>query len=186
MPNARLPYDIIVTTQPADVAYRGILDRLLNDVVPPMEVYRRTGVGNWASMRMLAPVIEAVSKNNTNKRNKLLREIGINYPVIFWTMYRHGLMHNDSMPQSVQLGDESIGWGFNWEQKEAAVVVGNCYSLNPAIIFDNLVSWLRMQLLNNTHLKDELLQGSELVVIKPEKVSTIKAEFNEMRVEGKK
>lgn len=178
---AQLPYDIIVTETSAKEAYQAILDRLLNDVVPPMEVYKNTGVGNWASIRMMAPVIEALAKNNTGKRNKLLKEIGIEYPTIFWAMYRHGLMHNDTMPQSIQLGEKSIGWGFNWGQKEAALMVGNCYSLNPAIIFDNLTAWLRMELINNDKLKNEKLVASELIVIKGDRNSVIKAEFMEIQ-----
>lgn len=178
---AQLPYDIIVTETSAKEAYQAILDRLLNDVAPPMDIYKSTGVGNWASMRMMAPVIEALAKNNTGKRNKLLKEIGIKHPTVFWVMYRHGLMHNDTMPQSIQLGDKSIGWGFNWGQKEAAIMVGSCYSLNPAVIFDNLTAWLRMELINNAKLVHEKLVASELIVIKENRNSDIKAEFTEIQ-----
>lgn len=160
--------------------YQGALDRLLNDVAAPMQYYRSTGHGNWSSVRMLAPVIEALAKNDTGRRNTILKQIGIEYPSIFWAMYRHGLIHNDNSPQSIQLEEDSIGWGFNWGQNEAALIVGSNYSLNPSVIFDNLVHWLREQLLNRQELEGMSIEEALIVQIKPDKNSTLKSEFEKI------
>jgi len=170
-------YNIITSRTQAHLLYKSTLDRLLNDVAIPMQYYRITGNGNWSSMRMICPVIEALAKNDTNRRNSILKLIGISYPAIFWAMYRHGLMHNDSAPQSVQLEERSIGWGFNWGQNEAAIMVGNNYSLNPSVIFDNLIHWLRAQLANRQTLERTTIEEAMIVKIKQNKNSALKQEF---------
>ncbi len=164
----------------AQLLYQDVLDRLLNDVAQPIQFYRSTGHGNWSSMRMICPVIEALSNNDTNRRNSILKLIGIEYPAIFWAMYRHGLMHNDNAPQSIQLDKHSIGWGFNWDQNEAAYKVGNNYSLNPSVIFDNLVHWLRAQLADRHALEAMTIEEAVIVKVKSEVNSELKIEINSL------
>lgn len=173
-------YKVITAETQAHLLYQGALDRLLNDVAVPMQYYRSTGHGNWSSMRMMAPVIEALSKNSTAKRSSILKQIGIEYPSVFWAMYRHGLMHNDNSPQSIQLNEHSVGWGFNWGQNEAALMVGNNYSLNPSVIFDNLIHWLRAQLANRQALESVNIEEAMVVQIKSDKNSSLKDEFEKI------
>jgi hypothetical protein len=168
----------------AHILYQGALDRLLDDVATPMQHYRNTGHGNWSSIRMMAPVIEALAKNKPSKRNQILKQIGIEYPAVFWAMYRHGLLHNDAAPQSLELNGESIGWGFNWRQNQAAVIIAGCYSLNPSVIFDNLVQWLRGQLQNVSSLSETTVEQSVVLSIKPDMNSQMKSEFEQIMSGG--
>lgn len=165
-------YSVLRSNTPAGEAYAAMQKRLIDDVQPAMEIYRRTFTGNWASIRMIAPVIEAAAGSNRRKLRRILQEMGIEYPEIFWTMYRHAFAHNDDMPQSVSMGNIGIGWGMNWEQEDVAVVVGTVYSINPSKLFDNFLSWLE------THKYDPgMVASAVLVSIDSSKKSLLKSEL---------
>lgn len=167
----------------AKETYEEILKRLIDDVEPAVSYYRKTGKGNWATIRMIAPIIETLGCQNQKYRNVILQELGIDYPIIFWVMYRNGLLHNDSWPQSIQLGTKSVGWGFNWNQSVAATMVkSNLYSINPALLFDNLKRWLELKI-NNTKGTNKI--NIPCLVEIDEKVnSPLKEEFLKMITEN--
>jgi hypothetical protein len=158
--------------------YPGVLEKLVNDVEPAIKYYMRTGHGNWSSIRMMAPVIEVISGGRKSRRNKILREIGILYPNLFWLMYRNGLVHNDSSPLSVKMSSNSIGWGFGWNGNVAAQVVNHShYMIDPGALFKNLKRWLENKINEGCDIS---IKETVLISINSKIDSTYKREFEKM------
>lgn len=70
-------------------------------------------VGFFSMVRLIMPVIEHIGKviygNKSHSKIKLLKELGIEYPVLVWEMYRHSLIHNDEMRQ-ITIGNQTVSW----------------------------------------------------------------------------
>lgn len=158
--------------------YPGVLGRLINDVEPAIDYYRKTGYGNWSSIRMTAPIIESISGGNKSLRNQILVDIGIKYPNIFWLIYRNGLIHNDGSPLSIQMGSRTIGWGFGWGSGPAAQMVDKKhYTINPGILFDNLKTWLKNKIAEKY---DVSIEETKLISINENEKSVYRDEFEQM------
>jgi hypothetical protein len=99
-----------------------VRDRLKRDVGPyfalARRIYRETGqgVGFWALVRMIFPVIEGVAvvifRSGTSRKPpvRLLQTLGMKYPNVAWEMYRHTLMHNEEMASASYRG-RTVNWG---------------------------------------------------------------------------
>lgn len=125
--------------------YIEVLRRIKCDLEIPMRYYHETGHGAWASIRMLMPVIESIQTNNKSVY-MILEELGFHHPRSVWKMYRHGLLHNDTEPQSLQYQSKSIGWGINWGQGEVEMIFGDNISINPWLLYTGLKGYIKNQI----------------------------------------
>ncbi len=158
--------------------YPKVLGKLVADVEPAIDYFKKTGHGNWASIRMMAPIIEAISGGKISRRNKILQEIGIPYPNLFWLMYRNGLIHNDNSPLSVEMGGKNIGWGFAWNGNVAAQVINHShYMIDPGALFNNLKIWLENKI-NEGY--DVSIKETVLISINSKIDSVYKQEFEKL------
>lgn len=78
-------------------------------------------VGFWAGIRILMPVIEALSNVLLRETKKdprpkevrfLEKNLNFEYPALIWQMYRNPLMHTDQ-PASLIDGGHKISWGIS-------------------------------------------------------------------------
>lgn len=71
----------------------------------------------WASVRMLMPMIETLGRAYylTNKAPQcqfLKRHLNIPCPNVVWNMYRHALIHDDSL-RTINYKDKIFNWGIS-------------------------------------------------------------------------
>lgn len=125
--------------------------RLENDVEPYFncisDLKRTTNksVGFWALVRMILPVIDAVSeviyrkKKEQAKPIRLLEKLGIRYPNLVWEMFRHSLIHNDELRPAVYRG-QSVTWeiriGGNHEY------INNHIALDMRQLYEDFIGFL--------------------------------------------
>ena len=116
------------------------------------EEVRRTskrGIGLWALIRMLFPIIESVSQVTSKgskkfniqsgKQVRLLRKLGFEYPNLIWQMYRHALIHNDKL-MSLRYHGRQIDWSLSIgdsRQYESGVI-----NLDLKQLYNDLVAYL--------------------------------------------
>lgn len=80
---------------------QAILARLDTDVRPYIELVQKhaletnIGIGNFAIVRMLAPVIETLADAQKKSAQDVLNEIGINYAHLYWSLFRDVFAHSD-------------------------------------------------------------------------------------------
>lgn len=76
-------------------------------------------VGFWAGIRLIMPVIDALSevllrKSKNDLRPKPVRfmekYLSIDYPYLVWEMYRHSLIHCDEL-RSIVYRKHKVSWG---------------------------------------------------------------------------
>ncbi len=98
---------------------KGAVERLENEVgiyFKLLEEKKQTdpsfvrGVGFWGSIRMLMPVVEAVSYVQGVTPQELLGAINIKTPYLVWDLFRHSLIHNDFL-QHGKYQTKDVGWG---------------------------------------------------------------------------
>lgn len=81
--------------------FAAIKGRLENDIAPYIELVRKEwdenhrGIGNFALVRMLAPIIETTAKALDMSSQDLLHELGLDYPYLYWSLFRDVFSHND-------------------------------------------------------------------------------------------
>lgn len=130
--------------------------RLERDVRPYLgcihQIYASTGkgVGFWGIARMILPVIEAVANviyrkvTGQSKPMRLLKRLGIEFPYLFWEMYRHPLIHTDQLRTATYRGvkvnwEIRVGGGHEFKSKHIAVDMEKLYK-DFARFIDNEIS----------------------------------------------
>lgn len=68
-------------------------------------------VGFWASMRLIMPIVEAVSRVAGETPQEFLKNhLEITTPDLAWDLFRHSLIHGDYM-QHARYQHKEVGWG---------------------------------------------------------------------------
>lgn len=95
-------------------------------------------------IRSIIPIIDMLSSQNAKRRRKILKELGIVYPEIFWYSVRHGLVHSSKQPQSLKIKHSRSGFvtRYDWEQSEITSYANTQYSINPKLLYESTKSWL--------------------------------------------
>lgn len=78
-----------------------ILGRLEADVGPYIDIVQKhaqeenVGIGNFAIVRMLTPLIETVATALEDTPQGVLQNLGIKHPFLYWSLFRDVFSHND-------------------------------------------------------------------------------------------
>lgn len=148
------------------------------------EVYRnnRRGIGLWALVRMLFPIIESVSQVaskgskkfdiQSGRQVRLLGKLGFKYPNLTWQMYRHALIHNDELMPLRYRGRQidwslSIGDSHQYEQGILTVDLKQLY--------DDLVAHLDSQIAKS---KQKSVWVRDACVLTNKAKKALREEFN--------
>lgn len=96
---------------------RAILERLTDDVgtiLKLIEEHNKNSdrkIGFWASLRMIMPIVEAISHViGETSQNFLGNHLGITTPHLTWDLFRHSLMHGDYL-QHGKYQSKDVSWG---------------------------------------------------------------------------
>ncbi|MBU2578256.1 hypothetical protein KKA69_05540 [Patescibacteria group bacterium] len=68
------------------------------------------GIGYWALLRTLLPIIEAISHIENTTPQSILKKISIPTPYLMWDLFRNSLMHGDLIHYGEYKG-KRIKWG---------------------------------------------------------------------------
>lgn len=144
---------------------KSVKQRLNNEVNPYFScilgIQPDTGavVGFWALVRMIFPVIEALSAGLKTDLSILLVELGIEYPNITWEIYRHSLMHRDTL-RYIKYKNQHVGWVIGIGQSHA-VAKGNV-SLDLEDLYSKLIEYIDKQISSSGDEEIEFETGLEL------------------------
>ena len=116
----------------------GVKSRLINDVgsyftVIDIEGGKGNYIGFWGSARLIFPVIEAVADTiyRKNGKERLLKELNIEYPEIVWQMYRNSLAHTDRLIH-IKKGNRTIIWSVT--ASAGGLMIGHIFKGNTVHI----------------------------------------------------
>lgn len=106
------------TTQMRKVDFfKDALARLNDDVGTILDIivkYNKRSerkIGFWASIRIIIPIIEAISHVVGETPQKFLEKyLGVNTPYLAWDLFRHSLIHSDYL-QHGKFGIKEVSWG---------------------------------------------------------------------------
>jgi len=80
------------------------------DLVSQHNSKSERGIGYWASLRMILPIIEAIAHIENASPQSILTKINIPTPYLMWDLFRHSLMHGDLIHYGKYKGKQ-ITWG---------------------------------------------------------------------------
>jgi hypothetical protein len=131
-----------------------ILKRLKNDVQPYIELIQQNaqeknhGIGNFAVVRMLAPIIETVSYALTISAQDMLNELGIKYSHLYWSLFRDVFSHSDEFEYAYYIENEKIyhiepALGITYPKDSGSHTVSKKYAmLTVTKLYWDLVNYL--------------------------------------------
>lgn len=141
---------------------KGALERLENEVgiyYKLLEEKKQSdpsfvrGVGFWGSIRMLMPVVEAVSSVQNISPQELLGSLNIKTPYLVWDLFRHSLIHNDFL-QHGKYQSYDVGWG--------VLMVGQGHIFHPSNIGIDVISLYKDL---KYYLETEVLKNDQTEVL---------------------
>lgn len=137
----------------------GVKSRLVNDVgtyfaTIDTEASKRNYIGFWGSARLIFPVIEAVADTIYRKdgKERLLKELNIEYPEIVWQMYRNSLAHSDRLIH-IKKGNKTIIWSVT--ASAGGIMIGHIFKGNTVHIdtrrlYEDFLSFLDKEIAIST------------------------------------
>ncbi|KKQ85186.1 MAG: hypothetical protein UT08_C0009G0020 [Candidatus Woesebacteria bacterium GW2011_GWB1_38_8] len=97
--------------------YRDALVRLNDEVGTILQLVEEHNkkserkIGFWASLRMILPVVEAVSNVAGETPQEFLgKHLDVKTPHLAWDLFRHSLIHGDYL-QHGKYQSKEVGWG---------------------------------------------------------------------------
>lgn len=143
---------------------QGALERLNNDVGSYFEMRdeyaKKTGkqVGFWASIRMIMPIVEAVSHVVGTKPQELLENhLDITTPYLAWDLFRHSLMHGDYLQHGKYQGKD-VGWGVLF-LGSGHIIQSRNLSIDPITLYEKLKEYLENEISKNDQTEVEIEVG---------------------------
>lgn len=138
---------------------RAVLERLNDDVGTILQLIEEHNknsdrkIGFWASLRMIMPIVEAISHVvGESPQNFLDSHLGITTPHLAWDLFRHSLMHGDYLQHGkYQLKD--VSWG--------VLMMGQGHIIASKHIGIDVIS-LYQDLKN--YLEDEVARNDQTIV----------------------
>lgn len=113
-------------------------------------------VGFWAGLRMILPIIEAVSHVMMMRPQELLGNyLNITTPDLMWDLFRHSLIHGDTLHGGEYKGKTvtwSVGFGLGGH-----IITKEHIGIDLPTLYEDLVVYLEKEILVN----DQTLIGVE-------------------------
>ncbi len=102
-------------------------------------------VGFWSSLRMLMPIVEAISHVVGESPQELLgKHLDVRTPYLVWDLFRHSLIHGDVL-QHAKYGTKEVGWGVGLNGFEHIVVDGQI-GIDSKYLYIKLKEYLETQI----------------------------------------
>ncbi len=159
------------TTQMRRVDFvSGALQRLQDDVGTILQLvdahnrqtfsnHGRT-VGYWASLRMILPIVEAVSHVMGVRPQELLgNHLNIVTPDLMWDLFRHSLTHGDTLQEGVSQG-KRVTWGVGFGLGNHVINSGGI-NIDVPTLYQDFVSYLQHEVVNNDQTLVDVETGVE-------------------------
>jgi hypothetical protein len=115
-------------------------------------------VGFWSSIRIIMPIIEAISHILGEKPQDFLgKHLDVKTPYLVWDLFRHSLIHGDYI-QHAKYGNKDIGWGV------ALIGVGHVIQsqhigIDPIYLYKKLKEYLNQEIAKNDQSNIEFETG---------------------------
>ncbi len=105
-------------------------------------------VGFWASIRLLMPIIEAISHIVGEKPQDFLKNhLDVATPYLAWDLFRHSLIHGDYL-QHAKYQNKEVGWGVIFIG--VGHVIGHEHlGIDPIYLYKNLREYLEQEVAKN-------------------------------------
>lgn len=144
--------------------FKAALDRLQDDVGNILKLIQEFNkkssrkIGFWASMRLMMPIIEAISYVARETPQEFLRNhLDVETPYLTWDLFRHSLMHGDYM-QHAKYKSKNVGWGI------AFIGVGHVITrehigIDAIYLYKKLVEYLISEIAKNDQNKIQIEIG---------------------------
>jgi hypothetical protein len=115
-------------------------------------------VGFWASLRMIMPIIEAISHVVGEKPQDFLRNhLGVTTGSLAWDLFRHSLIHGDYV-QHAKYGTKEVGWGVALIGVDH--VIGNGHiGIDTIVLYKKLKSYLEAEVAKGDQSEVEIEVG---------------------------
>lgn len=105
-------------------------------------------VGFWSSIRILMPIVEAISHIVGEKPQDFMgNHLDIKTPYLVWDLFRHSLIHGDYL-QHAKYQTKDVGWGV------AFIGVGHIIQsqhigIDPIYLYKKLKEYLELEVAKN-------------------------------------
>ena len=148
----------------------GVLRRLQDDVGTILQLIdthnyqtftnnNRT-IGYWASLRMILPIIEAVSHAMGIRPQQLLCDhLHIRTSHLMWDLFRHSLTHGDTLQEGVYKG-KRVSWGVGFGAGAHVINAGTIH-IDVPTLYNDLENYLQQEVDNNDHTQINIEVGVE-------------------------
>jgi hypothetical protein len=141
----------------------GVRDRLKDDVEPYFEKLGQLNAqgkypGNWATVRMIMPIIEAVAvtteidpplRPEGDRPYLLLEKLGVPHPAVVWDMYRNGLSHTEQ-PFGIMYKRKWIVWSMTASNADPSAhdhsVSGQVIHINIKTLYEDFKDYVDREL----------------------------------------
>lgn len=160
----------------------GVLQRLQDDVGTIMgfvDAYNKEAslknqrtIGFWAEIRMILPIVEAVSNAMGIRPQELLgNQLNITTPYLAWDLFRHSLTHGDYLQHGTYQG-KLISWGV-MSIGAGHVIVSGHIGIDLPTLYKDLVTYLQQEISNNDQTMIDIEIGVKYGINVPPKQEII-------------
>lgn len=105
-------------------------------------------IGFWASIRMMMPIIEAISHvNGESPQNFLGKYLAVNTPHLAWDLFRHSLMHGDYI-QHGKFQTKDVSWGVSMFG-QGHVITSEHIGIDVISLYQKLKEYLESEVAKN-------------------------------------
>lgn len=143
-----------------------VLERLNDDVGTILQLIKEHNknsdrkIGFWASLRMIMPIVEAISHVvGESPQNFLGSHLGITTPHLAWDLFRHSLMHGDYLQHGkYQLKD--VSWGVLM-MEQGHIIASEHIGIDVISLYQDLKNYLEDEVARN----DQTITNVEVGVV---------------------
>ncbi len=117
-------------------------------------------IGFWAGLRMILPIIEAVSHVMGIRPQELLgNHLNITTPDLAWDLFRHSLTHGDYLQHGIYQ-EKRIIWGVTF-MGNGHVITSGRIGIDLPTLYQDLVNYLQQEIANNDQTMIDVEIGVE-------------------------
>ena len=118
-------------------------------------------IGFWAGLRMILPIIEAVSHVMNIRPQQLLgNHLNISTPDLMWDLFRHSLTHGDYLQEAVYQG-KHVNWGVGFGAGGHVIAPPGHIGIDVPTLYQDFVDYLRHEVANNDQTLVDIETGVE-------------------------
>lgn len=105
-------------------------------------------IGYWASLRLILPIIEAVSHVLGIRPQQLIgNHLNIPTPDLMWDLFRHSLTHGDTLQEGNYQG-KRVSWGVGFDLGGHVISPGHI-NIDVPTLYTDLVNCLQSEIAKN-------------------------------------